>query len=192
MGKKSTAIGRWFFFILCLRENSNRIQNRIEFNLKLFSNTKIHIFIYFLSFHCITCFSNHVHVLFISYEIWRRRRLTLDSWLSRVFIIFLFLSSQTPIAIKMTIAKQKQKIWKTMPQNEFSESMIFALSLYWNRKTNKKKIRTWKYFLSLDGAFIIHYNLIELATIIQHPYSMCSCLPLVWSKTFDWKNIKWG
>lgn len=40
------------------------------------------------------------------------------------FHYLFFLSSQTPTTIKMTIAKQKQKIRKTIPQNEFSESMI--------------------------------------------------------------------
>lgn len=54
--KKTTAIGvdhrPIVSLMFCLRENPS--ENPSEFNSKLFSNTKFHLFICLLSLHCIT------------------------------------------------------------------------------------------------------------------------------------------
>lgn len=54
---------------------------------------------------------------------------SLNSWLSRVFVFCLFLMRHIPIEIIMAKARQKQKIEKTMPHNEFSVSILFVVVL---------------------------------------------------------------
>lgn len=97
------------------------------------SNTKS-ILSYILQI-CIlsNCGSNHLHGLFVQFYIPLIRErgsisiATLDSWLSRVFVIRLFLASKTLMAMIMAKAEQKKIISITIPLNKFPESVVSGL-----------------------------------------------------------------